>query len=91
MAIPGAAREKANAPVMMRISREEEHYIGHARNNMTGRARVGFRGDGRIIALDLFILQDNGARGQRGRSPLGRDRHVVVISRRPCGGAQSTS
>jgi CO/xanthine dehydrogenase Mo-binding subunit len=66
MAIPALLARKANAPVMMRISREEEHYIGHARNNMTGRARVGFRNDGRILALDLFILQDNGARGQRG-------------------------
>ena len=34
--------KKANAPVMMRISREEESYIGRARTNMTGRARVGF-------------------------------------------------
>jgi CO/xanthine dehydrogenase Mo-binding subunit len=51
---------------MMRISREEEQYIGHARTNMTGRARVGFRQDGRITALDLFIVQDNGARGARG-------------------------
>jgi CO/xanthine dehydrogenase Mo-binding subunit len=66
MAIPALLAKKANAPVMMRISREEEHYIGHARTNMTGRARVGFRADGRVTALDLFIVQDNGARGQRG-------------------------
>ena len=66
MAIPALLARKANAPVMMRISREEEQYIGHARTNMTGRARVGFRADGRILALDLFIVQDNGARGERG-------------------------
>jgi CO/xanthine dehydrogenase Mo-binding subunit len=66
MAIPALLARKTNAPVMMRISREEEHYIGHARTNMTGRAKVGFRADGRITALDLFILQDNGARGERG-------------------------
>ena len=66
MAIPALLARKTNRPVMMRISREEEHYIGHARTNMTGRARVGFRADGRITALDLFIVQDNGARGQRG-------------------------
>jgi CO/xanthine dehydrogenase Mo-binding subunit len=66
MAIPALLAKKANAPVMMRISREDEHYIGHARTNMTGRAKVGFRADGRILALDLFILQDNGARGERG-------------------------
>jgi CO/xanthine dehydrogenase Mo-binding subunit len=66
MAIPALLAKKANAPVMMRISREEEHYIGHARSNMTGRVRAGFRRDGRITALDLFLLQDNGARGERG-------------------------
>ncbi len=66
MCIPALLAKKANAPVMMRITREDEHYIGHARTNMTGRARVGFRPDGRITALDLFIVQDNGARGQRG-------------------------
>ncbi len=66
MCIPALLAKKANAPVMMRISREDEHYIGHARTNMTGRARVGFRADGRIMALDLFIVQDNGARGERG-------------------------
>jgi CO/xanthine dehydrogenase Mo-binding subunit len=66
MVIPALLARKTNRPVMMRISREEEHYIGHARTNMTGRARVGFRKDGRITALDLFIVQDNGARGQRG-------------------------
>ena len=66
MCIPALLAKKANAPVMMRVSREDEHYIGHARTNMTGRARVGFRADGRITALDLFIVQNNGARGERG-------------------------
>ena len=42
MAIPALLSKKANAPVMMRISREEESYIGRARTNMAGRATVGF-------------------------------------------------
>jgi CO/xanthine dehydrogenase Mo-binding subunit len=66
MAIPALLSRKTNAPVMMRISREEEHYIGHARTNMTGRVKIGFRADGRITALDLFVVQDNGAYGIRG-------------------------
>ena len=66
MAIPALLSKKANAPVMMRISREEESYIGRARTNMTGRARVGFAKDGRITALDLFIVQDSGAYGPMG-------------------------
>ena len=66
MAIPALLSRKTNAPVMMRISREEESYIGRARTNMTGRARVGFAKDGRITALDLFIVADNGAYGPMG-------------------------
>ena len=33
---------------------------------MTGRAKIGFRKDGRITALDLFIVQDNGPYGPMG-------------------------
>jgi xanthine dehydrogenase molybdenum-binding subunit len=66
MVIPALLAKKAGAPVMMRISREEEHYIGRARTGMVGRARVGFRSDGRITALDLFIVEDNGPYGPMG-------------------------
>jgi xanthine dehydrogenase molybdenum-binding subunit len=66
MAIPALLSKKANAPVMMRISREEEHFIGRSRTNMTGRIKVGFRRDGRITAIDLFIVQDNASYGQMG-------------------------
>jgi len=66
MSIPALLSRKANAPVMMRITREEESYIGRARTNMTGRARIGFARDGRITALDLFIVQDTGAYGPLG-------------------------
>ena len=65
-AIPAFLSKKANAPVMMRISREEEGFIGRARTNMTGRAKVGFAKDGKITALDLFIVQDSGAYGPMG-------------------------
>ena len=60
MAIPALLSKKANAPVMMRISREEEHYIGRARAGLHARVKVGFRKDGRITALDMFIVCDNG-------------------------------
>jgi CO/xanthine dehydrogenase Mo-binding subunit len=66
MAIPALLSRKAKAPVMMRISREEESYIGRARTNMAGRVRMGFTKDGRITALDLFIVQDNGPYGPMG-------------------------
>jgi xanthine dehydrogenase molybdenum-binding subunit len=66
MAIPAMLSKKANAPVMMRVSREEESYFGRARTSMTGRVKIGFRKDGRITALDLFIIQDNGPYGPMG-------------------------
>lgn len=66
MAIPALLSKKANAPVMMRISREEESYIGRARTNMVGRVKAGFAKDGKILALDLFIVQDSGPYGPMG-------------------------
>src|SRR5579871_4630280 len=45
--IPALLAKKCNAPVMMRISREEEHFIGRARPSLTGRMKVGFAKDGR--------------------------------------------
>src|SRR4029453_6526845 len=75
MAIPALLSRKANAPVMMRISREEESYIGRARTNMTGRVKVGFAQNGRITALDLFIVQDTGAYG-----PLGDHRSAGLAA-----------
>jgi xanthine dehydrogenase molybdenum-binding subunit len=66
MAIPALLSKKTGMPVMMRISREEEHYIGRGRTGMVGRARAGFAKDGRITALDLFIVEDNGPYGPMG-------------------------
>ena len=58
--IPVLLAKKANAPVMMRISREEEHYIGRGRPGVRGRMKVGFSKEGRITALDMFSVSDNG-------------------------------
>jgi CO/xanthine dehydrogenase Mo-binding subunit len=75
MSIPALLSKKANAPVMMRISREEESFIGRARTNMSGRVKVGFAKDGRITAMDLFIVQDTGAYG-----PLGDHRSAGLAA-----------
>ncbi|MFN7985645.1 MAG: molybdopterin cofactor-binding domain-containing protein [Vicinamibacterales bacterium] len=60
MAIPALLAKKAQAPVMMRISREDEHYIGRARSGIHSRVKVGFRKDGKITAIDLYSVGDNG-------------------------------
>jgi xanthine dehydrogenase molybdenum-binding subunit len=59
--IPALMSKKLNGvPVMMRIDRETEHYIGGARPAVHGRIKVGFAQDGRITALDMFVVNDNG-------------------------------
>ena len=60
LTIPVLLAKKANAPVMMRITREEEHYIGRGRPGVRGRMKVGFAKDGRITALDMCSVSDNG-------------------------------
>ena len=61
MSIPAHMSRLTGRPVMMRVSREEEYYIGSARHGFQGRAKMGFRNDGRITAIDLYVVQDNGA------------------------------
>src|SRR5439155_323753 len=58
--IPAMLSKKVGAPVMMRVSREEEHYIGKARPSIHGRLKVGFTKDGRITAVDMFVICDSG-------------------------------
>jgi xanthine dehydrogenase molybdenum-binding subunit len=60
MIIPAIIAKKTKAPVMMRISREEEHFIGRARPSVQGRMKVGFSKEGRILAVDMFVICDNG-------------------------------
>ena len=58
--IPALLSKKANAPVMMRISRDDEYYIGRARPSLHSRVKVGFRKDGRVTAIDGLVVVDNG-------------------------------
>ncbi len=100
--IPALLSKKLNAPVMMRIDRETEHYIGGARPAMHGRLKVGFAKDGRITALDMFVVNENGPyepvgdTGQSGRQvsllfqpPAMRWRGVSVLTNTPPRRAQS--
>ncbi len=66
MAIPALLSRKAGKPVMMRITRQEEHFIGRARPGIQGRIKVGFRRDGRVTAVDMFLVQDAGPYGRSG-------------------------
>ena len=67
--IPAIMSKKVGAPVMMRISREEEHYIGRARPSLHGRVKVGFTQEGMITAIDGFVVMDNGPYDPQGDGP----------------------
>jgi xanthine dehydrogenase molybdenum-binding subunit len=60
-ALPALFSKKLNRPVMLRISRAEEYYHGSARNGFQGQVKLGFAEDGKLLAADLYIVQENGA------------------------------
>ncbi len=67
MAIPALLSKKLNGrPVMMRISREEETYIGRVRPGFQTGVKIGFKKDGRIVAVDAFIIEASGPYNRQG-------------------------
>ena len=58
--VPALLAKKTGAPVMMRITREQEQYIGRARPALHSRVKIGFRKDGRITAIDGLAIVENG-------------------------------
>jgi xanthine dehydrogenase molybdenum-binding subunit len=65
--IPALLSKKlGGAPVMMRVSREEEHAIGRARPGMHSRVKAGFTKEGRVTAVDMFTVTDGGPFGPGG-------------------------
>ena len=65
--------KKINRPVMMRVSRDEEHAVGRSRPWMQGRVKIGFRRDGKVTAIDLFLIQDQGSYGHNSDYMSGAD------------------
>src|SRR5215472_1704154 len=100
--IPALLAKKTNAPVMMRISREEETFIGRGRPSLLGRLKVGFSKEGRITALDMFVICNTGpydAVGDAGAAgrivsllyqpPAMRWRGATIMTNTPPRGPQS--
>lgn len=99
--IPALLSKKANAPVMMRVTREEEQYIGRARPAFHSRVRAAFRKDGKVLALDGLVIVDNGPYDVVSDSRSGGDhislacqpesmrwRMITVLTNTPPRGAQ---
>ena len=71
--LPALLSKKIGRPVMMRVSRDDEHAIGRARPGMQGRVKIGFRQDGKVTAIDLFLVQDQGSYGHNSDYMSGAD------------------
>ncbi len=63
MGVVGRFANKLNRPLQLRITREEEFYIGSARSGMQGWIKVGVKDDGNVGAIDVAIVNDAGAGG----------------------------
>ena len=90
MGLPAWFAKKLGRPVQLRITREQEYYVGSARIGFQGWIKVGFAADGRVTATDLFIVEDIGpnAAGGDGSSAGGAvsivyDPESMRFSRRP--------
>lgn len=59
-ALPGYFSKKLGRPVQLRITREQEYYIGSARVGFQGWIKMGFAKNGRMTAADVFIIEDIG-------------------------------
>src|SRR5262245_36377209 len=99
--IPALLSKKVNAPVMMRVTREEEQYIGRARPAFHSRIKAGFRKDGKLLAVDGLVIVDNGPYDVVSDSRSGGDhislanqpetmrwRMITVLTNTPPRGAQ---
>ena len=60
MAIAALLSKKINRPVMHRITRNEEYGIGAARPGFQGYIKMGFGANGKLLATDLYIVQESG-------------------------------
>jgi len=73
VALPGWFSKKLGRPVQLRITREQEYYVGSARVGFQGWMKVAFSPEGRMTAADMFIIEDIGpnATGGDGSSAAG--------------------
>ncbi len=65
-ALPAYFSKKIGRPVMFRMTREMESTNGNGRPGFQGRAKIGFADDGRITAVEMYIVSDCGANGGGG-------------------------
>ena len=77
MAITGKFSQLLNRPVQLRITREEEYYLGVGRPGMQGWVKTGVRADGTVAAVDVIIISDGGPTGRNSASSSAQ--HISVV------------
>jgi len=60
MAVAALLSKKINRPVMHRITRTDEYGIGAARPGFQGYIKMGFGADGKMLAADMYLVQESG-------------------------------
>jgi len=63
-AVTALLAQKVGKPVMLRITRYEENYIGRGRPGFQAWTKIGWKRDGRVTGIDLYIVQDHGPYGR---------------------------
>jgi xanthine dehydrogenase molybdenum-binding subunit len=61
MAMAAHFSKKLNRPVLVRLGRNEEAFEGTGRPAFQGRFKVGFAANGRVTAVDMYVIQDGGS------------------------------
>ena len=62
MAMPALMSKKLGGrPCLLRVTRNEEYDNGYARAGFQGWAKFGFNETGRMVAADVFVVQDLGS------------------------------
>ena len=59
--IPAFMSKKTGRPCMLRVSRAEEYFLGSRRNGFQGTVKLGFNNSGRLLAADIYVIQQSGA------------------------------
>ena len=77
MGVCGHFSRLLNRPLQLRITREEEYYIGVGRPGMQGWVKTGVRADGSVAAIDLIIITDGGPTGRN--SAAASAEHLSVV------------
>ena len=86
MALPALMSKKMGGrPALLRVSRNEEYDNGMARAGFQGYAKFGFADNGKLIAADVYVVQDLGRRAAFPTSTTSATRQRSSSSPRTCG------